>query len=168
MPDKLDSSGEEATPPELSDLAARIEGLSTRLEVVAFRKPGWQKQATTPIFLAGYSVEVRDKESPETYIVTTDRLFAAGVTALDQTQRRYVRSMRGRLFALLLFFLGIVVALPLTTDPRIAWVAWAAVAVFVTAGIWQWRRGKRAEPAGWPGLRDSMRFMFGVRPKSRP
>ena len=167
MPGQSGTSGDDVTPPELADLAARIESLSSRLEVVAFRKPGWQKQSTTPIFVSGYSVEVRDRENPETYIITTDKLFAAGVAALDQTQRRYAISVRRRLLALLLFFLGIVVALPLTTDPRITWIAWLAVVLFIAAGVWQWRRSRRARPPGWPGLRDSIGLMFGARPKPR-
>jgi LPXTG-motif cell wall-anchored protein len=167
MPAKPDSSAGEVTPPELSDLAARIEGLSPRLEVVAFRKPGWQKQATTPIFMPGYSVEVRDREDPETYLITTEKLFAAGVTALDQTQRQYVRSMRWRMLALLFFFFGIF-ALTLTTGAGQAWITWLAVVVFIGAGVWLWRRSRQARPAGWPGLRESMGLMFGARPKARP
>lgn len=163
MPGKTPLTGEDVTPSELSDLAARIEGLSSRLEVVAFRKPGWQKRSTTPIFTAGYAVEVRDREDHETYIITTEKLFSAGVTALDQAQRRYVRSVRTRLVALFLFALAIVVALPLTTDPRIAWIAWTGVVVFFAAGIWQWRRSTRSRPPGWPGLRDSISLYFGGR-----
>ncbi|HEY8678069.1 MAG TPA: hypothetical protein VIN39_05485 [Candidatus Dormibacteraeota bacterium] len=165
MPDKAGPS-DEVGPPELSDLAARIEGLSSRLEIVAFRKPGWQKQSTTPIFMAGYSIEVRDRENPETLIITTAKLFAAGVSDLDQTQRRYIGSIRRRYVALLLFLLAII-ALPLTTDARIVWIAWPAVVIFVGAGVWLWIRSRRTRPSGWPGIRESMGMMLGVRRKPR-
>ena len=107
----------EQSPPELSDLAERIEALSPSLRVIAFRRPGWQKQTKTPLLLGGYSVEGKDTETGATYIVTTDKLFEAGLAALDEAQGRLLRSTRGRVIATVVFMVGFFVLITPVTFP---------------------------------------------------
>src|SRR6266851_635737 len=76
--------------PELQSLATRIEALSPSLEVVGVKKPGWQNDSKTPLYLSSYSLEVRDRDTSEVYMITTEKLFTSGIENVDQTQARFM------------------------------------------------------------------------------
>lgn len=155
---------QEPIPGELQDLATRINALSPSLEVIGFKRPGWQKGSTTPIYMSAYSLEVRDRETSETYVITTEALFTAGISTVDQTQARFLASVRGRYFGMLILLLGGIV---LTLGSLINGLAWVPALLLLAIGLWVWIRARRGVPKGWPTPRDSMAMMITGRFKRR-
>jgi hypothetical protein len=155
---------QEPIPSELQELAARVKALSPSLQVIGFLSPGWQKGSTTPIYISGYSLKVRDQHTSETYIITTETLFAAGISTVDQTQARFLGSVRGRYFGMLIVLLGAIV---LTLGSLLNGLAWIPALVLVGVGVWVWIRGRRAVPEGWPTPRDSVMMVLTGRFKRR-
>jgi hypothetical protein len=155
---------EEPIPPELQNLATRMETLSPSLEVIGVKKPGWQKDSKTPLYLSSYSLEIRDRDTSEVYMITTEKLFTSGIANVDQTQAKFLASARGRFIGMSTIALGVIVLAVglLFTD-----VAWVPALVLVAVGIWFWNRARRAVPAGWPTPRESVLMMITGRTKHR-
>ncbi len=154
----------EPIPSDLEPLATRLQIIAPRLEVLRARKPGWQKNSKTPLFLSGYSLEMRDRETSEVYIVTTDELFSAGVNAVDETQTRFLASARGRFLGMSLALLG---ALVLAFGSLVSGIALIPAAVLIAVGVWVWIRARRAIPNGWPKPTESMMMVLTGRMKRR-
>ncbi len=155
---------EEPIPPELQSLATRIEALSPSLEVVGVKKPGWQNDSKTPLYLSSYSLEVRDRDTSEVYMITTEKLFTSGIENVDQTQARFLASARGRFIGMSILGLGVIV---LAVGPLLTDVAWLRALVLIAVGIWFWNRARRTVPAGWPTPKESVLMMITGRFKRR-
>ena len=155
---------QEPIPSELQDLATRITALSPSLQVIGVKRPGWQKGSSTPIYMSAYSLEVRDRDTSETYIITTETLFTAGVSTVDQTQTKYLASARGRYLGMLILLLGAIV---LALGSLINGLAWIPALVLLAVGLWIWIQARRAVPQGWPTPRDSIVMMITGRFKRR-
>jgi hypothetical protein len=155
---------EEPIPPELQSLATRIEALSPSLEVVGVKKPGWQKDSKMPLSLSSYSLEIRDRDTSEVYMITTEKLFTSGIANVGQTQAKFLASARGRFIGMSIIALGVIV---LAVGRLFTDVAWVPALVLVAVGIWFWNRARRAVPAGWPTPRESVLMMITGRTKHR-
>ena len=155
---------DEPVPPELQGLATRIGAVAPSLEVIGVKKPGWQKDSETPLYLSSYSLEVRDRDTSEVYMITTAKLFAAGIENVDQTQARFLASARGRFIGMSIIALGVIV---LAVGPLLIDFAWVPALLLVAVGIWYWNRARRAVPAGWPTPVESVSMMITGRFKRR-
>src|SRR6267143_4830406 len=155
---------DEPIPAELQSLATRIEALSPSLQVIGFKKPGWQKDTTTPLYLSSYSLEVRDRDTSEVYMITTEKLFTAGIKNVDQTQARFLGSARGRFIGSSIAALGVII---LALGSFFTDLAWVPALALVAIGIWLWARARRALPKGWPTPKESILMMITGRAKHR-
>jgi hypothetical protein len=155
---------DEPVPPELQDLATRIGTIAPSLELIGVKKPGWQKDSKTPLYLSSYSLEVRDRDTSEVYMITTEKLFTSGIESVDQTQAQFLASARGRFLGMSIIALGVIV---LAVGPLFTDVAWVPALVLVAVGIWYWNRARRAVPAGWPTPKESVLMMITGRTKHR-
>jgi Flp pilus assembly protein TadB len=155
--------------PALSELSGRIEQVSDRLEVVAFRKPAPVKRLG--IFSPTYAVEVRDKVTGYRFIVSSEELIERGMTEASRIQRAGFAASRLRLAALLL---AAVVLIFLST-PRVltalGWLPALVLFLFALVGAWLlWRRARRMQPKELPGWGEQIRMLIrpgSTEPRSR-
>lgn len=152
-------SSNDAEDASLRELSSRIEQVSDRLEVVAFRKPVVRKPSY--IMSPTYAVEIRDRVTGNRFIVSTEELIEKGILAVHQIQRQSLASTRLRLGAMVVILIGAVL-------PQ-----WTRVAPLVGVGIFVvsliaaallWRQAVRIHPKELPGVAQQLRMV--LRPKS--